>query len=85
MIGSVDVINDRISSLNSELSLYESKLAIESQASHNDDVLALSRRKTPFKTTRSARGIFCLMHFYRSFLHLVADLFSCLEKAFKEL
>jgi len=55
VIGSVDVINERISKLTSQLSLYESKLAIESQTSYNNEILALTKRKTPFRT-RSARG-----------------------------
>ena len=76
MIGSIDVINERISSLNNELIEYEctSKLAIDSQASHNKEVLALSKNKSPWRTTRSARGRqdfwndflrqLCLMFFY---------------------
>ncbi|XP_076810530.1 protein FAM227A-like [Clavelina lepadiformis] len=61
LVGSIDKVNKRISSLNNELSFYDSKLAIESRSSHNEEIYdpdsgTFQAKSTGRKTTRSAKS-----------------------------
>nr|NP_001157732.1 uncharacterized protein LOC100183672 [Ciona intestinalis] len=60
LVGSIQKVNERICSLDNELSTYDSKLAIESRSSYNDEVYdpntgQLQLKSVPRRGSRSAR------------------------------